>query len=125
MDSNKRSIRLNFAPDLVPLVLKKEKFITWRINDEKGFKPGDELTLWLKGKDKNGDVVEASKPFGKGKVLEVWEKTFKEFGDKERNGHEAFLNDEEMVNQYKKYYGDWVSFDTKVKIIKFELISSL
>lgn len=123
--SNKKSIRLNFAPDLVPLVLNKEKFITWRINDEKGFEVGDELMLWLKGKDKNGNIIEANKPFGKGKVVEVWEKTFKEFGDKERNGHEVFLDDEEMVNQYKKYYGNFVSLNTIVKIIKFELISSL
>ncbi len=119
-----KSLRLNFSPNLVPLVLSGKKFLTWRINDDKNINSGDELSLWLKGKDENGSEIQGDKPFGKAKVVEVWEKPFKEFTTKEKNGHEQFSSDEEMVNQYKKYYGNWVSSETKVKIIRFELISS-
>lgn len=118
---NKKSIRVNFSPKLVPLVLKREKFLTWRINDEKNIQEGDELSLWLKGKDENGVLIEGNKEFGKAVVVEVWERQFKDFTDNEKNGHESFKNNEEMINQYKTYYGAWVNEKTQVKIIKFKL----
>lgn len=115
-------IRVNFAPKLVRLVKSGEKYLTWRINDEKDFQVGDELILWLKGKDENGLQVESQAEFGRGRVVDVWEKKFKDFTFKEKNGHEKFGSDEEMIDQYKKYYGDFVNPETIVKIIRFELI---
>lgn len=123
MSKSFKKVRINFSPDLVSLVLNKEKFLTWRINDDKDIQVGDELILWLKGKNHKGQKVEALKEFGKASVVDVWEKRFKDFGEKEKNGHEKFLNDQEMINQYKKYYGSWVSENTIVKIIHFKLIS--
>lgn len=122
MKKQRQSIRVNFAPHLVPLVKNGQKDLTWRINDEKGFQVGDELILWLKGKDKKGFQVEAKEEFGRGIVVEVWEEQFKNFTKKEKDGHEKFKNDEEMVAQYQKYYGSWVSSDTFVKIIRFKVI---
>lgn len=115
-------IRVNFAPPLVPQVLSGEKFLTWRINDEKEFQLGDELILWLKGKDEYGKEVEGIAPFGRARVIKVWEKPFSEFGDEELTGHEKFSNREEMIARYQAYYGPEVSNDTLVKIIKFELL---
>lgn len=121
--AKREPIRVNFAPNLVPLVINGEKDLTWRINDEKGFQVGDELILWLKGKDSKGIQVEAEAEFGRGRVVEVWEKPFREFTGKEKDGHERFNSDKEMVDQYKKYYGDWVNPETVVKIIRFELLT--
>lgn len=119
---NKRATRVNFSPKLITLVKKGIKDLTWRINDEKNFQVGDELILWMKGKNELGEQTEASKPFGKALVTEVWEKQFKDFSKKEKDGHEKFETDEEMIGQYKKYYGDWVSMNTIVKIIRFKLL---
>lgn len=120
---NKKIIRVNFSPKLVPMVLSRKKFLTWRINDEKDIQVGDELVLWMKGRDNNGVQVEDSAEFGRGEVIEVWEKAFKDFTSKEKDGHEKFSSNEEMVEQYRKYYGPNVSKDTIVKIIRFKLIS--
>jgi hypothetical protein len=122
LEKERAPIRVNFAPALVPLVRSGEKFLTWRINDEKGFQVDDELVLWMKGKDELGTQVEAEKSFGKAKVVDVWEKRFEEFGEKELTGHEKFGSREEMIHTYQRYYGPEVSEDTLVKIIKFKMV---
>lgn len=109
----KKQIKLKFAANLVPLVLNGKKNTTWRINDEKEINKGDELIMYMTGENQ---------PLARLLVTDVWTKPFKEFTEKEKAGHERFKDDEEMVNQYKDYYGDWVNFDTAVKIIKFKLL---
>lgn len=115
-------ITLKFAPSLVPLVLSGEKNLTWRIGDEKNLQEGDELDLLLKGEDENGILIVGSEPFGRARVVKVWEKAFKNFTDEEKSGHEAFVSDDVMIEAYRKYYGAHVNAETIVKIIRFELI---
>lgn len=46
----------------------------------------------------------------------------KDIVDADYDGHERFGNPAEMLQMYRKYYGEKVVPETIVKIIKFELL---
>lgn len=54
--------------------------------------------------------------------MDVREKKLSDVTEEDYVGHEKFESQEEMLKTYKKYYGDKVTLDTVVKIIKFKLI---
>jgi hypothetical protein len=103
---------LKFRDYLVPLVLSGEKDSTWRLFDEKDIKEGDELNLinWNTGEE-----------FTKVTVIETKEKMLKEIEEGDFDGHERFESEEKMYEEYKKYYGDKVTPESIIKMIKFEL----
>jgi len=37
-------------------------------------------------------------------------------------GHERYKDQKVMLENYRKYYGDKVTLDTKVKMVRFKLI---
>jgi hypothetical protein len=120
-----QEIRVNFSPDLVPLVTSGEKTSTWRVGDEKGIAIGDTLLLQMKGKLKDGKQVEGERPFARATVVSVTEKPFREFTQEDLAGHEQFASTEQMVQTYREYYPEAdISLDTPVKIILFELQKS-
>lgn len=104
---------LKFAPDLVPLVLSGEKTTTWRLFDDKDLQEGDELSLINK---------ETGEEFVKARITSLVIKTLGQIAPEDYAGHEKYSSQVEMVNAYKKYYGDKVNLETEVKILKFELI---
>lgn len=105
---------LKFAPKLVPLVLSGEKTCTWRMFDEKDFTVGDEVSF-----------VGGGKEFAKGLITTSREKRLGDITseDEINDGHERFSSAEERLETYRGYYGDRVTSDTLVKILKFELVS--
>lgn len=114
--------RVNFAPDLVPLVQSREKTSTWRIGDEKGIVKGDTLQLHMKGKLPDGTPVAEDTPFAMAEVVEVVAKPFRQFVAEDLAGHETFTSEAEMLDTYRRYYPEEnVTLDTTVKIIRFEL----
>ena len=50
------------------------------------------------------------------------EKKLNEIEEKDFEGHEKYESIEEMLGHYKKYYGEKVNLDTKVKIIDFRIL---
>lgn len=104
---------LKFDAKLVPLVLSGEKYVTWRLFDDKDLKIGDELELidW-----------ESGKKFGNAKIVNVREKRLGEIGQKDFEGHERFGNKGEMLETYRKYYGGKVDWNAAVKIIEFKFL---
>jgi hypothetical protein len=104
--------RLKFSEPLPQLILNGEKTVTWRIDDEKGIKVGDKLSLCRL------DDTE----FAKAETVEAKETTFEALTNKEKEGHEEFSSDEEMYATYSRYYKMEVTPKTKLKIIKFRLI---
>ncbi len=104
---------LKFADHLVPLVLSKTKSSTWRLFDDKDLKKDDQL-LFI-----NKDTGEE---FGEAIIVSVREKRLGDIQDSDFDGHEKFESVEKMYEEYRKYYGDKVSPDSIVKMVKFRLI---
>jgi hypothetical protein len=106
--------QLKFIEPLPELILSGQKDTTWRINDEKRITVGDEISL----------CSIAGREFAKARVCWVKEKTFKDLTEEDRRGHETFFSDEEMYQTFSKYYKIKVTPKTKVKVIKFRLLST-
>lgn len=107
---NKKTIK--FRDYLVPLVLSGEKDSTWRLFDDKDLKEGDEVDLI------NWNTLEK---FSEAIIVSTKEKMLKDLVDSDFDGHERFESEEKMYEEYRKYYGDKVTPESVVKIIKFKL----
>ena len=103
---------LKFAPNLVPLVLSDAKTTTWRLFDDKDLQQRDELALINK---------ETREQFATARIIAVSEKPLRELDDADLDGHEPYENEEKMLEDFRKYYGERVTLESVVKIIKFEL----
>lgn len=106
---------LKFEPHLVEQILSGEKTSTWRLFDDKNLKEGDEVIFLNK---------ETGEEFGKAKINEVRIRTLSTLEDSDYEGHQKYSSDEEMVEDFKKYYGDKVNKDSEVKIIFFAILKS-
>ena len=104
--------QLRFAEPLPKLVLGGQKDTTWRINDDKEISVGDQLSLCYNDR----------REFAKAEVLWVKETTFENLSNEDKEGHEKFSSDEEMLQTYSGYYNMKVEPKTKIKIIKFKLL---
>lgn len=104
---------IKFRDYLVPLVQSGEKTSTWRLFDDKDLSINDEVELI------NWNTKE---PFAKAIIIGVKEKKLSELEDSDFDGHEKFESEEKMYEAYRTYYGDKVTPDTIVKMVKFKLI---
>ncbi len=104
---------LKFRHYLAEEIIAGRKTITWRLFDDKDLKVGDkiELLYW-----------ETKEIFAKAEITEVYNKRLGDIEEKDLKGHEKFKSREEMLETYRKYYGNRVNWYTDVKIIKFELL---
>ena len=105
---------LKFRDYLVPLVLDGSKVSTWRLNDDKDLQIGDEITLinWNTGEE-----------FATARITHVREKPLGEVDEADyAEGHERHDSKDTMLAEYRKYYGEDVTFDALLKLVKFELI---
>jgi len=112
---NKSVKTLKFRHHLAEEILAGRKTVTWRLFDDKDLKIGDKLELldW-----------ESGEKFAEAEITGVREKRLGEIEEKDSEGHEKYQSNEEMLEHYKKYYGEKVDMDTAVKIIDFKLLRS-
>ncbi len=105
---------LKFAPSLVKLILDGSKRTTWRLFDDKDLQIGDELSL-----------VDASdgRAFAQARIVNVVQKSIRELTNADL-AENSYADREQVLTVNRKYYGETVSEDTIVKIIKFELSSA-
>ncbi len=103
---------LKFENNLVSLVLSGAKDSTWRLFDDKDLKTGDELLLINR---------HTGEQFAKATIVSTREKRLGDLQDSDFEGHERFESEEKMYEAYKTYYGDRVTSDSIIKIIKFAL----
>lgn len=104
---------LKFSESKPELILKGEKNITWRINDEKNITVGDEISMCRT----NGDE------FARAEVVSVKEKALGDLTEEDKDGHERFESIENIIHRLSELYGVKVTPKTKLKIIKFKLLS--
>jgi ribonuclease HI len=112
---------LKFQHDLAELILKGEKTSTWRLYDDKDLSVDDVIKIIDKVDDKKSYTWQV---IGTAKVIEVIEKKLSAITEEDMKGHEAFNSKEHMLDTYKNYYGERVTFDTPVKIVFFEFSPS-
>lgn len=102
---------LKFSPHLVEKILSGEKFSTFRLFDDKNLTLEDDLIFINK---------ENNEEFGKAKITDLKMKTLGTLSEDDWIGHEKYHSEEEMYNDFRKYYGDKVNKNTEVKIISFD-----
>ena len=107
--------QLKFAEPLPELVLNGSKTSTWRINDKRGIEKNDQLSL----------RYDDGREFARAFVIDIKEITFGELSEKDKMGHESFVNDEAMYTTYSRYYNITVTSETNLKIIRFKLVDKI
>ena len=105
---------LKFKDFKAKWVLEGVKTSTMRLFDDKDLQEGDELELI---DSDSGEI------FSKAIIMEVVYKKLDEIDDVDLDGHEKWKSKDEMLQSLKKYYGNKVSWDTIVKVVKFKLIN--
>lgn len=95
------------------MVLDWTKDTSRRLNDDKEILPWDMISLLRKS-----NLTE----FGKAIVLRVKETTFGSLTLEDKQGHEKFESDQEMLDTYGRYYGTSVWLNSRLKVIKFKLM---
>jgi hypothetical protein len=107
---------LKFRSHLADLIMQGEKTVTWRLFDEKDLQTGDivQLIVW-----------ETKHPFAEAILESIKTKTLGSIAPEDFIGHEPFQGEEEMLANYRKYYGDEVNRETEIKIINFKITKVL
>lgn len=98
-------------------ILEGQKNTTWRLYDDKDLSVDDELKIIDKVKPNNPSEW---KVIGRGKVTEITEKKLAAVTKSDMDGHRQFGSEAEILKTYQDYYGDRVTLDTPVKIVRFE-----
>ncbi len=105
--------RLKFWEGLPDLVLSGKKTATWRVNDDKDLSVGDELSLC-----RNNGIE-----FAKAKVISVKETSFGKLAEEDKVGHESYRTEKQVYETFSGYYKFNVTPQTKLKIVRFVLLS--
>lgn len=101
---------LKFTSEQIPLIINGERKATWRLNDDKQLDIGDTLEFI---NSENGQT------FGYATINEIIIKRLCDLNDYDKQGHENYKNEQEILDTFRKYYGPNVAAEDKVKIIKY------
>lgn len=102
---------LKFSPALIQEITQGNIYSTWRYNDDKDITVGDELQLLNS---------QTSEVFGYALVNEITVKRIKDLTDNDFIGHESYQNSDEMLAEFRKYYGSEVTTDSIIKVVKYK-----
>ncbi len=112
---------LKFDHGLAQMIAAGNKSATWRLYDDKDLSVDDKIEIIDKV---NETLPKTWQVLGNGKVTEVIEKKLGSLTPQDMKGHEDFASQEEMLETYRRYYGNRVTLDTVVKIIYFDFMPS-
>jgi ribonuclease HI len=94
-----------------------KKHSTWRLFDEKDLSVDDRVVIIDKVKPHDHNSWVAT---GEAVLTKVVEKHLGEIGQDDYEGHSPYDSPEDMLQAFRGYYGDSVSFKTPVKVIHFQ-----
>ncbi len=108
---------LKFDHKQATLVKRGEKTATWRVFDDKDLRVNDIVSII--------DKVDPEKPetwvsIGTATITQVLEKNLENVTEQDMVGYGEYKTEKEMINTFRKYYGNSVSGSTPVKIIYFD-----
>ncbi|MFA5131364.1 MAG: ASCH domain-containing protein [Patescibacteria group bacterium] len=104
---------LKFRQSLSDEIISGTKTATWRIFDDKDLSVGDKVALL---------VWESKEKFAEAEIIKVREKKLADVGEVDFIGHEKFESRQDMLDNYKTFYGEKVNWDTVIKMIDFKLL---
>jgi hypothetical protein len=104
--------KLKFAEKFRKPILEGKKTATFRVFDDKNISEADELILIS---------TETKDEFAKAIVSEVKETIFGQLTEKDYEGNEKYVSDEELFKEFEKYYHRKIDWNTPVKIIRFNI----
>ncbi len=113
---------LKFDHELAKQIQDGEKTSTWRLYDDKDLSVNDEIRFIDKVDPKDSKTWQI---MGQGKITEVVQKNLSAITDEDMKGHSEYSSKEEMLNNFKDYYGERVTFETPVKIVFFDFEPTL
>jgi len=102
---------LKFNNELREPIQSGEKNSTWRMFDDKDLKLGDHLSLV---------ISETGEKFADAVIVYVKEKKLGAIDVYDCQGHETYKSKEDMLQTYRNYYGNKVTFDTPIKLVRFK-----
>ncbi len=105
---------LKFAPEQIDKILSNEYTSTWRLADEKNIQVDDEIQLI---NSENGQS------FANIIVDKITIKRISDINETDMVGHAQYETKDDILNSFRKYYGNNISFNSTVKIISFHLNS--
>jgi ribonuclease HI len=113
---------LKFNHKLAELIAGGQKNTTWRLFDDKDLSVGDVIKIIDKV---DAEDTKTWRIIGQGSIKQIVEKKLGDVtsADMEEAG-EVFASKEAMLDTYRGYYGNRVSFDTPVKIVTFDFAPS-
>lgn len=109
--------KLKLDHELARLVVAGEKASTWRLFDDKDLSVNDKVLLIDKVDPKQPNTWVA---IGTATINSVAERRLADITDRDLSEGEAFTSREEMLATYRRYYGPNVTWQTPVKIIRFD-----
>lgn len=112
---------LKFDHQFARKILNGEKSSTWRLYDDKDLAVNDRIMVIDKVDPSNSASWQA---IGEAVVNEIVEKKLGDVTDRDMAGHEVFDSQQEMLETYRRRYGERVSLDDPVKIIYFKFTPS-
>ncbi len=106
---------LKFKERMVRLILDGYKTSTMRMFDDKDIRAWEDLEFI------NSDTGEV---FAHAVTTEVYEKKISELDDADFKGNDRgeWVNPDEILKGFQVYYGDKVTMETPVKVIRFKLV---
>src|SRR5437868_4501495 len=102
---------IKFTPELTQLILAGQKTTTFRLFDDKNLEIGDQLILATR----EGEQVDE---FAQAIITSVILRTLGTLKKADYRGHEPVSD---PLHYYRQFYGDKVSLDSKVKVVRFEV----
>ncbi|MDQ6985273.1 MAG: ASCH domain-containing protein [Candidatus Dojkabacteria bacterium] len=102
---------IKFSTELTKLVKEGTKTATFRILDDKDLQTGDKVIF----AERDGERVTE---FGEGELLEVYTKAYKDLNRADWVGHEHY---DDLLEVFKKFYGDSIDKEVLVKVVRFKI----
>jgi ribonuclease HI len=101
---------LKFSPQQIQSIIDGNRSTTWRLYDDKQIDVGDSVEFI---NSNNGQT------FGYAKVNEIVIKRIYDLNKSDEQNHDTYKNEQEILDNFRKYYGPDVTVEDKVKIIKY------
>lgn len=101
---------LKFTPEQIPRIQNGALMNTWRLHDEKQLNVGDEVQFI---NNENGET------FGYGTINEIVIKRIADINDTDQIGHEKYVNLDQILAVFRKFYGQSIGPETIVKVVKY------
>ena len=104
---------LKFKHELAKKILSGEKTTTWRLFDDKDLTEGDEVVFV---------DSDTGNEFARVRLVKIDEQRLGEMREEDFLGHEKYESVEEMLETFKRYYGDGVNLESVVKVVRFVVV---